>query len=46
MQNETRKYTPEYKTKLVLETFKSGRSVFDVAHKNDLSPKLGKKVYK
>jgi transposase-like protein len=40
MQNETRKYTPEYKTKLVLETFKSGKSVRSVALKNDLSPSV------
>jgi transposase-like protein len=37
MENETRKYTPEYKAKVVIEALKSGKTIHEVALENDLN---------
>jgi transposase-like protein len=39
MENKSRKYTPEYKTRLVMECLK-GESVREVAARNDVSPSV------
>jgi transposase-like protein len=36
----SRKYTPEYKLKVVMESFRSGKTVSRVASENDLSPSV------
>jgi transposase-like protein len=35
---DSRKYTPEYKLKVVMETLKSNKPIATVAYENDLSP--------